>query len=292
MDKHSKICIIGSLILFSVSPSFVLGEKSSGITFGHSIGDIAVNYDTNTIFISTMGSGQGFEGVFVIDGQTNEVIEQIEMENKNLRSIAVNPFTNQMYVGYTQTQLKAGADPNHRPISEVMERIQAVDVIDRSTNQIIKTINTKDAPNDIAINTNTNMIFVANVWTDVLSVIDGNTNSIIKEIKLGIFPGAISVNHNTNTVYVAIDSGGRSPADDRIFVIDGDSLEIEDVIRIGKRHPGIDVNPVTNLVYVSNFLVWYFYSHIRWNYIFFNIFSCRTHCLCEYSTKWRRSQIH
>jgi len=66
----------------------------------------------------------------------------------------------------------------------------------RSYDPMTKTITTIDSPNDIAINTDTNTIFVANVWSNILTVIDGNTNSIIKNISLESFPSAFSINQN------------------------------------------------------------------------------------------------
>ena len=231
MKKYEKLTLAGILILFVLSPSMVFAQSSSGLNLPHSLGDIAVDPFTNTIYVATAGAGQGFEGVFVFDGQTHEMIDQIDLEGKNIRSLAINPNTNFLYVGYSNV----------------------IDVIDLGTKSIVATIKTLEGPIKIAINTDTNVIFVSNSWINTLTVIDGNSNSIVKNISMRIFPDAISINQDTNTVYVAINSGGRTPSDDRIYVIDGKSLETQKILQVGNRHEGIGVNPITNMVYVSNF---------------------------------------
>ena len=58
-------------------------------------------------------------------------------------------------------------------------------------------------PVAIAVNPNTNMIYVANADDNTTSVIDGKTSSVVKTIPVGRDPEGVAVNPNTNTVYVA-----------------------------------------------------------------------------------------
>ena len=67
---------------------------------------------------------------------------------------------------------------------------------------------------DIAINPNTNRIYVAIPETKQIQIIDGFTDQVIKNITIGSFPSAITINPNTNKLYVI------SPETDIIYVID------------------------------------------------------------------------
>jgi YVTN family beta-propeller protein len=58
--------------------------------------DIAVNPDTNTVYVSTTGSNQ----VYVIDGDSNRIVDivTIGLNDTFPMGIAVNPDTNKVYV--------------------------------------------------------------------------------------------------------------------------------------------------------------------------------------------------
>jgi YVTN family beta-propeller protein len=77
-------------------------------------------------------------------------------------------------------------------------------VINGYTNQLIKTIPVGLNPDGIAVNPNTNMIYVANSAANTISVIDGTTESVVRTIQVrGDNPRGIGVNPNTNIIYVA-----------------------------------------------------------------------------------------
>ena len=68
----------------------------------------------------------------------------------------------------------------------------------------------------IAVNENTNTVYVANPLNNSISVISGEKNNTrMPDIPVGKRPGSIGINENTNTVYVA-NTGSNS-----ISVIDG-----------------------------------------------------------------------
>ncbi len=72
--------------------------------------------------------------------------------------------------------------------------------------QVIATIPDQWA-NGVAVNPNTNTIYIANWLSNNVSVINGNTNQVIATIPVGQCPQGVAVNPNTNTIYVAnIDS--------------------------------------------------------------------------------------
>src|SRR5215218_8723734 len=81
-----------------------------------------------------------------------------------------------------------------------------------SQNKLLATINVTEFPKNIAVNPETNMVYVTHDPPYLegvgdlgnMSVIDGKTNKIIKGVLLGNDPNAIAVNPETNMVYVAV----------------------------------------------------------------------------------------
>ena len=75
-----------------------------------------------------------------------------------------------------------------------------------STQQLgntVATVSVGEGPIGIAVNPNTNMIYVVNQISNTASVIDGKTNGIVKSIAVGKGPISIAVNPNTNMIYEA-----------------------------------------------------------------------------------------
>ena len=105
-----------------------------------------------------------------------------------------------------------------------------------------------DGPNEVAVNPDTNMVYVINQRSDSLSVIDGSTNNVVKTIDVGDFPAGVAVNPNTNMVYVT------NLHSDSLSVIDGSTNNVVKTIRVGEIPEGVAVNPNTNMVYVVRYL--------------------------------------
>jgi DNA-binding beta-propeller fold protein YncE len=101
-------------------------------------------------------------------------------------------------------------------------------------------------PRQVAINTKTNTLYVAQSPADgttneTLSIINGNTNSIVT-IDIGTGFEAMAVNEATNQVYVSNGFGG-------LYVRDGQTGAIVDTIGM-TRPKTIAVNPDNNRIYV------------------------------------------
>jgi len=102
---------------------------------------------------------------------------------------------------------------------------------------------------DIAINQNTNKVYVTGHLSNSVYVINGYTNQLIKTIHVGLNPDGIAVNPNTNMIYVA------NSAANTISVIDGTTESVVRTIQVRGDNPrGIAVNPNSNLIYVANAL--------------------------------------
>jgi len=101
----------------------------------------------------------------------------------------------------------------------------------------------------IAINQNTNKVYVTGHFSNSVYVINGYTNQLIKTIPVGLNPDGIAVNPNTNMIYVA------NSAANTISVIDGTTESVVHTVQVRGDNPrGIAINPNTNLIYVANAL--------------------------------------
>lgn len=99
----------------------------------------------------------------------------------------------------------------------------------------------------VAVNLNTNYVYVSNEVSNTISVIDGNTNTKIASIPVGVNPSGITVNPDTNHIYVA------NYVDGTVTVIDGNNNTVIDrPIPLDFGLEGITVNPFTNRIYVAN----------------------------------------
>jgi len=119
---------------------------------------------------------------------------------------------------------------------------QSYDSIDEKVSEV----NIGEIPTDIAVNPNTNKIYVTRY--DTVGVIDGSTNKLSATISLGEErTGNIAVNPNTNKIYVAHWDFNT------ISVIDGEISQINAIIPVGKDPSDIAVNPNTDILYVPNY---------------------------------------
>ena len=109
----------------------------------------------------------------------------------------------------------------------------------------MNSVNVEKGPSGVAVNSNTNRIYVANYYSDNISVIDGNDDILMDVIDVGDSPRNIAVNPVTNKIYVANHFGNS------IYVIDGDTNSVIDSIGI-ERPWGISINTDTNVVYITS----------------------------------------
>jgi YVTN family beta-propeller protein len=101
------------------------------------------------------------------------------------------------------------------------------------------------SPFGVAVNTNTNRIYVGNNSTNNVAVIDGASNAVVATVSVGGDPSAVAVNSNTNRIYVAM-------ANNAVSVIDGASNTLVATLNVGEAPVGVAVNPNTNRIYVAN----------------------------------------
>jgi YVTN family beta-propeller protein len=245
------------------------------ISVGHRPLDIELNPITNTLYVVN-----GYPNtISIIDVITNNVTSAIDFTkeltyNGALRGIAVNTQTNKAYVLIN--------DENQAFIA----------VVDGLSNKINKIVKIADLPfdydvgrdvRDIAVNSQTNMIYVTMDFDSVL-VIDGIDNRVFKTISVE-GPTTIAVNEKTNTIYsgnffsqsISIINGSnykvidtlqtiepqRIEVDEQtdtiyvsgyggLAIIDGASHQALNWITTGEFSEGVALNPNTKLLYVAN----------------------------------------
>jgi YVTN family beta-propeller protein len=213
---------------------YAISEKSLNIIDAHtnsikilqlndSANAIDVNPDTNTIYVLARSGGL----IYVVDGVTNQIVDNIQAESSIFsgpESLSIDPNTEKLYT------IKSHG-------------LSVIDKLDRPVANF--TVNT-DPFARIAVNPNTNTIYVANENDRSVYVVDSYTGSILKTVEVDGYPKSITVNPTTNFVYVANDHTGI------VSVIDGTDNNVTNNIQVGTSPSAIAVNPNTNMVYVAN----------------------------------------
>lgn len=155
-------------------------------------GPMAANSATNKVYVAA-------GGLSVIDGVTNSLTPFVG--NVGVAAIDVNPNTNELYV----------ADGSSK-----------VTVIDGATGSITATIEVGTSPVAVAVDSQTNFIYVANAGNSQsgdlgnVTVINGATHATQTLTDANAKkPSAVAVNSTTNKIYVA-NSGSNN-----VTVIDG-----------------------------------------------------------------------
>jgi len=78
----------------------------------------------------------------------------------------------------------------------------------------------------VAVNPNTDMVFVTNTKSDTISVFDGSNNNLVSVFKVGNKPYGIGINPETNILYVARERNTI------LTVVDGSTHDIKENIEI------------------------------------------------------------
>lgn len=189
---------------------------------------VGVNPNTNMIYVGNDVN----DTVSVINGSTNNIVASIPVGSSdadNPQEISVNPETDMIYV----TQGCCGGG-------------NTVSVIDGKTDSVLSKITVGTAPFGVAVNPNTNMIYVANDGNSTVSVINGSNNSVVNTIPIAGGAFGVGINPDTNMIYVTND------AKNTVSRIDGSTNKVVETIQVGNGAAGVGVNPDTNKIYISN----------------------------------------
>ena len=201
------------------------------------VSQIIVNPITNRVYViehNQVNNIEPSDTVSVIDANTNTKIASIPVGANSL-GMDVNPNTNRIYVLHS----------NFFHNIDHTWKNGTVSVIDGNTNIKIASIQVGAQPLGIAVNANTNRIYVTNYIDGTISVIDGINNKIIKTIKLEPGVEGIAINLLTNKIYVA--NGLKTT----LSVLDGDTGSKKSEIRVAGW--SVAVNPSTNRIFVPDY---------------------------------------
>jgi YVTN family beta-propeller protein len=228
--------------VINASTGTVLGS----VGVGDNPAGVAVNPVTGRVYVANFGSGStALDTVSVISGST--VVGTIPVGDAP-DQIAVNPVTNRIFV------------TNHGHGNNYGEEGSSISVIDGSTDTVIKTIplvldisEPGQGPHGIAVNSNTNEIYVAVIDSRQLVVIDGNDldarpTYITPPLNVPIW--MVAVKPDLNRVYAV---GCDEVLVHKVFVLDGaTNTWITDLDVSTNPKQGVAFSPETGRLYVSN----------------------------------------
>lgn len=209
---------------------YVLDANTNAVVTSVPVGPapqgIAVNERDGRVYVVNVNGPT----LSVLDGATNSVIATVPGFGFKPRYVAINPVTGMLYVS-----------------NQGNETGTTISVVDASSLSIVETITVSASPCDLAIDTLTNRIYVANSVSDIVTVIDGNTNSVLTAIPVGDKPTELDLNPVTGRLYVENNQGNS------VSVIDITTHTVVATIPIGLGPRGVAVNDVTNQVFVGNY---------------------------------------
>ncbi len=199
-------------------------------------GSFAIDLNKNLIYLTNYHSGT----IAVINGTENEVISNIKVSSRP-STLALNPNTNKLYVGYG---LK-----------------DEITIIDTLSNSIVGTIDIYNGdssiqPSSLAVDTSSNRLYVQTNYRDnYLFSVDLSTENLVNKIEgLPPFINYINVNSNTNKIYASISLSEESEKTDKVLIIldTKNNQEIKSFLKgeIGtSREFSITIDSSTNLIY-------------------------------------------
>ena len=257
-------------------------------------------FDRGRVFVANSFDGT----ISVINARTNKVIKTIDTGTIFSQQLAVNHHLRKLYVAVYQAPVLVydldrlvqigsipGDDTNFIAVNERTNTVYVtnyndatLNVIDSRTDRIVHTIPVGPAafpdgcyetdtctidpagPDGIAVNTQTNRVYVNNVITGTLVVVDGRTNTVLATVQQ--LPGQFwsAVDEATNRVY------STNFAESTLSVLDGRTNTILGTIKIGggfspqgcftdqstctsfgASSSSLAFSPLTGKIYVPNF---------------------------------------
>lgn len=171
-----------------------------------------------------------------------------------LSLLSIGTISHNAFSDTVTNTILVGSQPHSIAVNPNTNRIyvadgNGVEVIDGISNTVVGTIPT--GVRQIAINPTTNLIY-ALYGTSTIEVIDGETNQIVTSIGTSSNTQTIAVNSATNKIYVTWTNWHVKCPTGGIQVINGTSNTVIKSTAIGCDHPLLYsvVNPTTNKVYV------------------------------------------
>jgi len=265
MNHLSKFILV---FLFGTVGLFAQIQMSDTLYFGSNLCDVVVDGINNIVYCSD----ETDNCIYVINGNTNTIVDTILLPGRYPNCLAINKNTNHLFVGYYSTDSVSVIDcdanslvmniPVNSPLLDVCvnsstnlvyiacsDEDTSVTVVEDNTYSIIGTINAGNGARNICINETTNKCYSIIQKNEETLVIDGFTNAIMDTIQKGY--RSIEVNETTNEIFLGADIKYGSPDTSTVFVVDGNTDQIIDSLRINGRIADLCVNEGADRVYYA-----------------------------------------
>jgi YVTN family beta-propeller protein len=234
---------------------------------------LRVNLANGRIYVAGCNYGQQSVPCFVtvVNGSTYQVIATIPISGGagiGIQGLAVNPFTNRIYVSnadgltidvidgntnvITDSISLGGQQPLGLDVDLVKNRVYAaingpvLAVIDGKTNQVITRVTVGQENGYVAVNPIIQRAYVSNYvfGPSTLGVVNGNTLSVVTNVNVGNTPFQVAVDIFSDYVFVT------NLGDNTVSIVDGkNNLNVATVMNLPAQY--VDVNPQSHLAYVS-----------------------------------------
>jgi len=224
---------------------------------------VAADPDRNRIYVMKPP-----EGIFVLDGASDEVKSQIELGAYGGGGLVVHPDTGAVYTqNFIGSQLLVleGEDAKAKEITKYCggwegslainpetSRLYAVSsacdvlkVVDIANNVggDTESVPLGSKPADVVVGQNGRKLYVANSSGDVVSVVDTATRKVVRNVGVGREPTRLAIDQDANDIYALTTSG--------LYVIDGDTDSVASVVEVGGEPHDLALDPKAGRAYVT-----------------------------------------
>ena len=264
--KNGKGKIIDPSVSVAYGPTTESGRQPSAL---------AVDLLTNMIYTVNRLNAT----IVAIDGNTHSLSATLDRGGGTGTAIAVNPVLRRAYVADYQSLVVIDLDTNRLVGWGPSEESFAV-AVDGQTSRVYSPFKAEiscyyfgcsytlgvfipvnylprvpgpsPASERVAINPDTDRMYIVNPNSSDVSVLDTRTGATLGRVPVGYGPWEAAINRRTNRIYVT------NRTDATVTVIDGHTNTVVAVVPVGQDRTqwilpfGVTVNPETNFVYTAN----------------------------------------
>lgn len=188
---------------------------------------VLVDEGDNRIYAAAMGHKDSPNVIWVIDGETNKLVEQIEVDIAGMAGI--------------------GLDAKHDRVFALSRKDNNIVVIDLASQQPLATWEAGgEAPMSAVYDAANNRLFVANFKSGTLTVLNAQTGELLASVKTGA--GALDMAYDADSGLVYVTNRDAHT----VSVVDADSYKVVKQITTGTYPQTAVIDEAGSRVYVSN----------------------------------------